>query len=615
MSRYALATALLLAVCLPSVAADRGSDDSILFESSYGKRLPGSTKQVALWWASSGWKVFEDRPAPRKSARAIEIRAARNEVEAAQLVVHPCMELTGFMAEGGALEGDRGARIPAENVEVLRVRYVFVDKPTDKFGARANWPDPLPPFKGPIAIEAGKNQPLWVRVKVPRDAAPGTYRGTVRLKADGYEAEAPIRVLVYDFDLPNKMTCTTAFAFDPLAVYRYQKVSDPEQRLEVLDKYWEDYSAHHISPYSPTPFAPYTVEWVKLTEAETEGMSTEDRKLLQEHPLTPRFDWSKWDAEMARVIGAYHFASYCLGGPGLSGEMQGFKADSRGYWLAFTGYWQTLQEHLREKGWLDMVYVYWFDEPKKSQYEHVKNGFLRLRKAAPDIKGMITEHVVPELAGGPQIWCPDSWWYNHEEAEKRRSEGDIFWWYVCTVPKAPFPGLFTDHPGTDLRVWLWQTWKYDIEGILVWASNLWTTGAAYPNHPQNPYEDTMSWIHGYGIKAGEKKPWGNGDGRFVYPPEAAGGIAEETILDGPVDSIRWEMLRDGIEDYEYLAILERLLDADKDLSPRKRKRFEALLQVPDEITSGLKAYTKDPGPIEERRDRVARAIETLSNRL
>jgi len=51
-------------------------------------------------------------------------------------------------------------------------------------------------------------------------------------------------------------------------------------------------------------------------------------------------------------------------------------------------------------------------------------------------------------------------------------------------------------------------------------------------------------------------------GRFIYPPQdAANANPAGPVLDGPVDSIRWEMLRDGIEDYEYLTILERLLKA------------------------------------------------------
>ena len=81
---------------------------------------------------------------------------------------------------------------------------------------------------------------------------------------------------------------------------------------------------------------------------------------------------------------------------------------------------------------------------------------------------------------------------------------------------------------------------------------------------QNPYEDPMGWRSGYSTPKGEKRPWGNGDGRFVYPPEAAADAHPSgPVLDGPVDSIRWEMLRDGIEDYEYLVILRGLLKDKK----------------------------------------------------
>ena len=48
-------------------------------------------------------------------------------------------------------------------------------------------------------------------------------------------------------------------------------------------------------------------------------------------------------------------------------------------------------------------------------------------------------------------------------AEQRRAQGEKFWWYVCTGPKAPYCGLFIDHAGTELRVWLWQTWQRGVE--------------------------------------------------------------------------------------------------------------------------------------------------------
>jgi hypothetical protein len=123
----------------------------------------------------------------------------------------------------------------------------------------------------------------------------------------------------------------------------------------------------------------------------------------------------------------------------------------------------------------------------------------------------------------------------------------------------------------------------------------------------------MGWVSGYDTPRGVRNPWGNGDGRFIYPPQAAAdGQQTETVLDGPVDSIRWEMLRDGVEDYEYLVILRDLLQKHKDKLPaEERKRYADLLEVPKDITADMTTFTTDPAVIEQRRDEIARAIEKL----
>jgi hypothetical protein len=56
-----------------------------------------------------------------------------------------------------------------------------------------------------------------------------------------------------------------------------------------------------------------------------------------------------------------------------------------------------------------------------------------------------------------------------------------------------------------MRVWLWQTFQRNINGILVWQCNYWTSGTAYPDAktPQNPYQDPMSWMSGYGTPSGK----------------------------------------------------------------------------------------------------------------
>ena len=469
------------------------------------------------------------------------------------------------------------------------------------FGAADLWPDPLPPLHAPIDIPAGVNQPIWVRAGIPSDAAPGTYSGTLRLRAPGYSADVPLQVEVYDFTLPRRMSCTTAFGFSFNNVVRYHNLTTETQKRAVLDRYLANYSSHHISPYDPAPLDPIEVTW--------EG-------------LQPRFTWDAWDAAMEHAIDKLGFNAFRLSLQGLGGgtfharrepELLGYAEDTPEYRQAFGAYLRGIEAHLRDRGWLDEAYVYWFDEPAPRDYEFVMNGFRKLRENAPGINRMLTEQVEPELVGGPNIWCPVSNAYDPQRSADRREAGDTFWWYVCTGPKAPYAGLFIDHPGTELRVWLWQTWQYGLDGILVWQSNYWTSDAAYPDGLQNPYQDPMGWTSGYSTSAGVRRPWGNGDGRFVYPPEAAaGGTQSEPVLDGPVDSIRWEMLRDGIEDYEYFAILRDRLEQRTDLSAADRTRYQDLLEVPSSVTASMTRFTVDPTPIEAHRHALARAIEMLS---
>ncbi|MHC4808724.1 MAG: hypothetical protein ACYTBX_21015, partial [Planctomycetota bacterium] len=64
---------------------------------------------------------------------------------------------------------------------------------------------------------------------------------------------------------------------------------------------------------------------------------------------------------------------------------------------------------------------------------------------------------------------------------------------------------------------------------------------------------------------------------------------------------------------EYLAILQKLLQAKKDkLTTGQQQKYAGLLEVPEDITSDMTTFTKDPAPIEARRDQIARAIVRLN---
>ena len=732
-----------------------------------------------LWWAlSTSRKIQPDQPAPAEKSEAIQIRCAGNEREAAQLIVRSTRAVKNlqircgpFVKAGGNKErADAGAAV---QTELLQVMYLDVARPSDASSLKGTCPDPLLPVHGAVDLAPETNHAFWVRVFVPSNTPAGQYRAQLELTGEGLLERIPIQLTVYGFNLPDRMTCATAFGFSPWNIFRYHNLKTDADKRQVLKLYLDNLAAHHVSPYNPAPLDPIKVKWpearpprsawddwtglnivsnevhsgasslllhddkadknvgaayqplikipegglklsfwyrtavpghrfiVSLThhDAKKEWMHGRNNDIgvagdgrwqkfeqavtdfpegaeyvrfnawatrwtdagesvglvwmddlslsaargggelvaggdferkARTEPVVPAeqlrvsLDFTAWDAAMTEAIDRNHFNTFQVHIPGIGGgtfhelvqpELLGFGENTPEYPVLFDSYCSQLEKHLAAKGWLDEAFIYWFDEPEPSQYPFVMNGFAKLKKSCPGIARMLTEQVEPALIGGPNIWCSITDAYNHDRAEERRKYGEKFWWYVCTGPKAPYAGLFLDHAAPEMRIWLWQTFQRNIEGILVWETTYWTSSAAYPDRekPQNPYADPMSWTSGYSTPAGDRRPWGNGDGRFIYPPlKAASGSGGEPVIEGPVDSIRWEHLRDGIEDYEYLCILRKRLEEKRGrLSGEAQKRLAGLLAVPESITRSLKEFAGDGVPIERQRDLVARAVEEL----
>ena len=81
----------------------------------------------------------------------------------------------------------------------------------------------------------------------------------------------------------------------------------------------------------------------------------------------------------------------------------------------------------------------------------------------------------------------------------------------------------------------------------------------------------------------------NGEGSLVYPARAAG-------YDGIVPTIRLKALRDALEDYEYLAILQRLGEAAE------------AQQVVRSLTDSFFQWEKAPAAYEKARTKLAMMI-------
>jgi len=336
-------------------------------------------------------------------------------------------------------------------------------------------------------------------------------------------------------------------------------------------------------------------------------------------------DFSEFDRGARRVLDELGFNAFNLHLEGLGtgsfysrkeGTFCGFPQGTPEYDRLISQYLKQVEDHLAANGWLGREYVYWFDEPDPKDYPFVREGMLNIRRNAPRLTRFITEHRPgPEIMDVSEIGCTIFDRVDPRAVAALAPKGREFWSYLCTGPKAPWVTLFIDHPAVNMRMWLWMTYKWGLEGILVWRADYWNSPTLFPpGGRQDPWRDPMSYTVGYGVPYGQVSHWGNGDGRFLYPPNRDPGNDQMKYLCGPVDSVRWEILREGIEDYEYFVLLRKAIEAAKGKAKLKAAAAEAagLLEFPALLFSSGKDYTKDPLDLLRHRETVAAAIERLT---
>lgn len=154
------------------------------------------------------------------------LSAARGETESFQVVVHAGAGAvtSATVVIDDLRDGPRGATIPARSATLYREHFVHVanDEHSPDYSGpiirRSHFPDALIPFvdpstgeppssgarfpAAPFDIAAGRTQPVWIDVAVPRDTAPGTYTGGWTVRSDQGSVHGEILVHVYDFALP-----------------------------------------------------------------------------------------------------------------------------------------------------------------------------------------------------------------------------------------------------------------------------------------------------------------------------------------------------------------------------------------------------------------------------
>lgn len=331
-------------------------------------------------------------------------------------------------------------------------------------------------------------------------------------------------------------------------------------------------------------------------------------------------DFSEFKQSAKKYMGEYGFNAYRLTLKGLGagnyysssgGVFEGFAQGTEEYNRLMKRYLEQMQENLEEMGILGKEYIYWFDEPAEADYPFIHETNKMIKTYAPKLTTFLTEHIKgQDISDVTDISCTIWHQLDHEKAKKMHEKNQEYWSYLCCWPKSPWISEFIDHDAVNFRMWIWASYVHHLKGILVWQTTYWNSVEATPEgYLQNPWEEAMSWVSGYGWIKGKQTIWGNGDGRMFYPENRDVNNDKRVYNQEVIPSLRLEILRDGIEDYEYLILLQKL--AESKHQSGKASKAKRLLQIPESIYTNETTYNKDPQVLLKYRKKLAEAILSL----
>lgn len=251
---------------------------------------------------------------------------------------------------------------------------------------------------------------------------------------------------------------------------------------------------------------------------------------------------------------------------------------------------RATRDLLAAKSWADRTLLYSYDEVAvmaRHLIPEVVEMNQWVKTVVPEWPRLETSAPEQSLFGAVDIWCPTIYHFSPTVLRERMAAGDRLWFYTVWGR----PGLMIEFPGTDHRLMFWACWKYGAEGFLYWGTTHWDLNTQgdkrWPDAPWKPYN---------------RQPGHNGCGYLIYPgPNGS-----------PLSSIRLELVRDGIEDYEYLHTLQDLVKAAGPRAPKEvLDKALAELAVDPSVLADHKTFTENPGVLLATRRRIARLIEQL----
>ena len=505
--------------------------------------IPGVNGLVA-WHAPSTATVFERQPAPRVRGQVCRIAGARNEYESLQLVLRSRNGVGDLSVAPSEFVGPQDAKIPAAGVRwhpvcYLPIRSRYVGLACADGASDQRWPGPLS-WNRTFSLKPNVNQPVWVTVHIPKGIPAGEYRGHVDIRrGERSLGRVPVAVMVWNFDFPDRVTFRT--------------------NIQV----WTS---------MPNP-------WDK--RGRKEGRAESGRLLAAYHMFDAgnfiRYSRALREELVGRVSAVK--LPFCGGHRGgrtrKVTEMKGHAPPGEEYEKALLGHLARLEKRLKPLGVWDRSFLYVWDEPF-GDFDVVKliqyiSGIAK--KRYPKLKTLVAAPYYEEFDDTIDIFLAG---YSASERRKKAlAKGKEFWWWANAA-------MYIDMPAIDARMaWGLESVQKGLSGAYAWGVFVLKRGArGAPNTPkERKWPFTDPW---------RLPPRDNYSADVIWP-----GGREESKPQRLVPSIALELLRDGIEDYEYVVMLRakaKALAAKGDLvEAEKAKRLLARSQTLYKDPRGVRA--------------------------
>ncbi|MFN8471793.1 MAG: DUF4091 domain-containing protein [Anaerolineae bacterium] len=521
---------------------------------------------MQAWLASSLRRFYPSSPA-EPTLQALE--AARGERVSFQAVFRTnareeCVEARVEAADGLSATIRRVGYVPVTH---LSTQTPLSD--LDGVGYLPGYaPDPLLPetsvYAGPFETNA-----FWITLGVSANLPPGSYRVLVTLVGDvSGPVTLALTLTVSAVVLPRRNLPVTNWLYADALCDHYGIELTDDRFWRIFEPYVDDIVTHGQDTLYVPVFTP-PLDGVKRptqllgVERSADGGYRLDWSLVRRWVELGRargvsnFEWvhlfTQWGARNALRIYEGHGEGERLLWPP---ETEATSETYRGF---LGQYLRELERLLAEESLLERSFFHLSDEPHgESDLVTYRAARDLLRELAPWMRVMdalseiefaregVTDIPVPLITTAPDFVA----------------EGIPAWAYFCTQPRGRYLNRLLDTPLVKIRMSGWLLYKLRAQGFLHWGYNYWYR------------RQTRDLIDPYKVTDAHAWPaWPPGDPFQVYPGPA-----------GPVDSLRWEVFAESLQDYALL----QAADIDPD----------------DALLADIQSYAefpRDPSWLEQRR--------------